>query len=67
MVSMILAYAKLATRQELQDAITEVKKEYVSREVNKLELQILTNQTNTILLRLEEVRSDLKEIKRVMK
>lgn len=66
-VSMALAYGKLATREELQMAIEKVKAEYVSREVNSLQIQLLSRQVEDLNATVKEVRNDVKEIKRWVK
>ena len=72
--SMVMAYSKLATKDEIQDvrkdfsnSLDGMKKDYVSREVNTLQLQVLTNQVISVDGKVDEMQRDLKEIKRWVK
>ena len=63
----IYSFSKLATRDELASAITEVKREYVSREVNRLQVELLTSQVGAVNVKLEEVRGDIKDQSRILR
>ena len=65
--SMVMAYSKLATKDEVADAVQSIKKEYVSREVNTLQLQMLSSQVQDVNGKIDDVQKDLKEIKRWVK
>jgi hypothetical protein len=65
--SMVMAYARLATKDEVASAVESIKKEYVSREVNTLQLQMLSTQLQAVNLKMEDVQKDVKEIKRFIR
>jgi hypothetical protein len=65
--SMVMAYSRLATKDEVASAVESIKKEYVSREVNTLQLQMLSTQLQAVNLKMEDVQKDVKEIKRWVK
>jgi len=72
--SMIMAFSQLATKAEIKAARDDFaqsfevfKKEYVSREVNTLQLQMISNQVQAMNLKVEDVQKDMKDIKRFVK
>jgi hypothetical protein len=65
--STIYSFSQLATRKELDIAINEVRKEYVSREVQKLELSLISTRIQELDNKVEEIKADVKDIKRVVK
>lgn len=65
--AMAMAWSRLATKEEVGSAVDSIKKEYVSREVNTLQLQMLSNQMQVLSSRVEDVQKDVKEIKRFVK
>lgn len=62
--SMIMAYSRLATKDEVATAIETVKKEYVSRESQTLQLQLVNAQVTALNSSIDEVKRDIKDIKR---
>ncbi len=64
LVSIALAYAKLATREELKIAVEEVRKDYVTREVNSLQIQLIGRDLTALTLKIDEMKNDVKDIKR---
>lgn len=65
--SMVMAYSRLATKEEVASAVESIKKEYVSREVNTLQLQMLSSQVQAVNLKMEDMQKDVKEIKRFIR
>lgn len=65
--SMVMAYSRLATKDEVADAIETIKKEYVSREVNTLQLQLLTTQMQAVNVKIDEIQRDVKEVKKFIR
>ncbi len=65
--SMVMAYARLATKDEVALAIETIKKEYVSREVNTLQLQLLTTQMQAVNVKIDDIQKDVKEVKRFIR
>ena len=65
--SMVMAYSRLATKDEVAGAIETIKKEYVSREVNTLQLQLLTTQMQTVNAKIDDIQKDVKEVKRFIR
>ena len=65
--AMIAAYSKLATKDEVATSVEAIKREYVSREVNTLQLQMLSTQVQSVNLKMEDLQKDVKEIKRVVR
>lgn len=63
LVTIVYAYSQLATRKEMIDFVAEVKREYVSREVLKLEIQLIGVEVKGLGTKLEEMRSELKEVR----
>lgn len=67
LVSMIMAWSRLATKDEVSSAIESIRKDYVSREVNTLQLQLISSQVLAVNSKIDDVQKDLKEIKRFVK
>lgn len=67
LVSIALAYAKLATRDELKASLEDMRKEYVTREVNSLQIQLIGRDLTSLTLKIDEMKTDVKEIKRVVR
>lgn len=65
--SMVMAYSRLATKDEVAFAIETIKKEYVSREVNTLQLQLLTTQMQAVNVKIDDIQKDVKEVKRFIR
>lgn len=66
-IGFALAWGKLATREEVDLKISAVKNESVTKDVNTLQIQLITNQLNTLAGQVQEVRSDVKDIKRAVR
>lgn len=67
LVSMVMAWARLATKDEVKTGLEDIRKEYVSREVNSLQIQLLSRQVDSLTATVHEMRTDVKEIKRWVK
>ena len=65
--AMAMAWSRLSTKEEVASAVESIKKEYVSREVNTLQLQVLTNQVLSVNNKVDEMQKDVKEIKRFVR
>lgn len=65
--SMAMAWSRLATKDEVTAGLEGIRKEYVSREMNSLQIQLLSRQVDSLSLTVQEVRTDVKEIKRWVK
>lgn len=67
LVAMSLAYSKLASREELQSAMEEMRKDFVTREVNSLQIQLIGRDVTALTLKVDEMKIDVKEIKRIVR
>ena len=65
--AMAMAWSRLATKDEVAQGLEAIKKEYVSRELNNLQLQVITNQVLSVNGKVDDIQKDLKEIKRWVK
>lgn len=66
-IGFALAWGKLATRDEVDLKISAVKNESVTKDVNTLQIQLITNQLNVLAGQVQEVKSDVKDIKRAVR
>lgn len=67
LIGFTLAWGKLATRDEVDLKISAVKSESVTKDVNTLQIQLITNQLNTLAGQVQEVKIDVKDIKRAVR
>ena len=67
LVGMALAYSKLATRDELKSAMEDMRKDFVTREVNSLQIQLIGRDVTALTLKVDEMKVDVKEIKRFVR
>lgn len=65
LVAMAMAYSKLATRDELKLAMEEMRKDFVTREVNSLQIQLIGRDVTALTLKVDEMKIDVKDIKRM--
>lgn len=74
LLSMAGAYVQLATKGEVKQAVESVntavdgvKREYVTRELLGLQVQLLSTQVVTLSTKIEELKGDIKDIKRAVR
>lgn len=65
--SMIMAYSKLATKDEVAHSLKELKTDYVRSDVFSLQMGIIDTKIQSINGKIDEIKSDVKDIKRAIK